>query len=346
MGAPEWVSRELLQNALREFFSNKDIQILGYTSSAAVPAGDNYTSDLFRTSITYRTGQNGNRDAISVIIKCSPEAREQMRQLVAEIRMFEIEAEMYMKTLPALQKIIGDTCSLSAKFIYFTKVPYRIIMFEDLAPLGFRMYDRQQGFDLEHCLMVIDKMACQHAASVVLHEKDPVLIADYKVGLYSSNSMIAGWVMTGWDALTQATAKWPGYEKYSCKLKVLREKVITKTVATLERKLGAFHVLNHGDAWVNNFLFSYTPKGKLKDFRFVDYQMVVYSSPAIDLHYFWATSPKMEVRKEHLDTILDRYYAQLLHNLSRFQYSLERVPTRSQFLKDFESKAFYGKQSY
>lgn len=71
--------------------------------------------------------------------------------------------------------------------------------------------------------------------------------------------------------------------------------------------------------------------------------MVVYSSPAIDLHYFWATSPKIEVRKEHLDTILDRYYAQLLHNLSKFQYSLERVPTKSQFLKDFESKAFYGK---
>lgn len=44
-------------------------------------------------------------------------------------------------------------------------------MFEDLTPLGFRMYNRQQGFDLQHCLMVIDKMACQHAASVVLHEK-------------------------------------------------------------------------------------------------------------------------------------------------------------------------------
>lgn len=89
-------------------------------------------------------------------------------------------------------------------------------------------------------------------------------------------------------------------------------------------------------------MFSYTAEGKLKDCRFVDYQLVVYTSPAIDLHYFWATSPKMEVRRDHLDTILDRYYAELLSALTKLQYSLERVPTRKQFRKDWNSRAFYG----
>lgn len=63
-----------------------------------------------QTNTPYNTDHfdfSGNRSTVSVIIKCSPETREQMRQLVAEIRMFEIEAEMYMKTLPALHKIIG-----------------------------------------------------------------------------------------------------------------------------------------------------------------------------------------------------------------------------------------------
>lgn len=52
----QYITRELFEKALREFFDNKNIQIFGYTNSAAVAAGDNYTSDMYRTSVTYGTG--------------------------------------------------------------------------------------------------------------------------------------------------------------------------------------------------------------------------------------------------------------------------------------------------
>lgn len=107
-------------------------------------------------------------------------------------------------------------------------------------------------------------------------------------------------------------------------------------------------------------MFSYDSQGKLKDMRFVgdmsrnlcyiadwgdlqiDFQMNIFSSPAIDLHYFIATSTKIQVKLDHIEIILDHYYAQLIANLARLQYSLERVPSREQFKKDYNYRAFYG----
>lgn len=70
--------------------------------------------------------------------------------------------------------------------------------------------------------------------------------------------------------------------------------------------------------------------------------MNIYTSPAIDLHYFIATTTKIEVKIDHIEIIIDHYYAQLIANLAKLQYSLERVPTREQLRKDYNSRAFYG----
>lgn len=70
--------------------------------------------------------------------------------------------------------------------------------------------------------------------------------------------------------------------------------------------------------------------------------MNIFTSPAIDLHYFIATSTKMSVKLDHIEILLDHYYAQLLATLAKLHYSLERVPTREQFKKDYNYRAFYG----
>ncbi|XP_017777050.1 PREDICTED: uncharacterized protein LOC108563020 [Nicrophorus vespilloides] len=93
--------------------------------------------------------------------------------------------------------------------------------------------------------------------------------------------------------------------------------------------------------WANNMLFSYHENGKLKDLKFVDFQLVKYSSPAVDLHYFIATSPANEVR-DKIDQLLDTYYSQLLSTLAALKYPLSDVPTMKEFKCDFEARAFYG----
>lgn len=44
-------------------------------------------------------------------------------------------------------------------------------MLEDLSALGYKMTDRKKGMNVEHCLVVLKKIAKMHASSAVLFEK-------------------------------------------------------------------------------------------------------------------------------------------------------------------------------
>ncbi|KAJ8979817.1 hypothetical protein NQ317_002081 [Molorchus minor] len=233
---------------------------------------------------------------------------------------------------------VGQFYTVSSKCFYTSMDPHAIIILEDLTTLGFQMVPRHIGFDLEHCFKVVEKMALMHAASVIMYEK--VSIGD--------NQFAREWIGSSYNALIDACSRWPGFEKYGYKLQALGDEALARGFEATKRKLGGFHVLNHGDLWVNNMMFSYETKDnckRLKDLRFVDFQMNVFTSPAIDLHYFIATSTKIEVKLDHIEIILDHYYAQLLANLAKLQYSLERVPTREHFKKDYNNRAFYGVMS-
>ncbi|CAH2003756.1 unnamed protein product [Acanthoscelides obtectus] len=342
MLVPIWISKELFENSLKTFYNTKCIEIISYVSKDAVAVGENYTSDLFRTKVTFRLNKREKIEELSVIVKCGNEEGGVKEDMAKKLHLFEKEAEMYSRTFPAIYEILGKYYTLSAKCLYTAIEPHRVILMEDLTTSGFNVLPRHIGFDLEHCFMVVEKMAQMHSASVIMYEKDPSLVKHYSEGLYADNQIVRDWVSAGYKGLVDACSRWPGYEKFGYKLQALGEEALQRGFDAQKRKLGGFHVLNHGDLWVNNMMFSYGEGGELDDMRFVDFQMNIFTSPAIDLHYFIATSTKIEVKLECIEIILDHYYAQLLANLAKLQYSLERVPTREQFKKDYHYRAFFG----
>lgn len=100
-------------------------------------------------------------------------------------------------------------------------------------------------------------------------------------------------------------------------------------------------MLNHGDLWVNNFLFKYE-EGEPVDVVFVDYQMSFYTSPGYDINYFLSTSPTNEVRENHVDNLIENYYnnfSRILTKLTTTHHSLDALK------KEIESREFYGKIS-
>lgn len=74
----------------------------------------------------------------------------------------------------------------------------------------------------------------------------------------------------------------------------------------------------------------------------VDFQVVVHSSPAIDLSFFWATSPNIEVKTKCLNIILNYYHKHLTTALSKAQYPTKKIPSFAKFEEDFNKRAFYG----
>jgi len=56
---------------------------------------------------------------------------------------------------------------------------------EDLCAEGFKMAERRQCLDLEHCLLIMRLLAKFHAASAVLHEEDPQSMSIYDQSFFS-----------------------------------------------------------------------------------------------------------------------------------------------------------------
>ena len=77
---------------------------------------------------------------------------------------------MMSNTLSKMNTFLGPDEKLNGRGLYTQENP-PLLVIEDLAPLGFRMADRQAGLDLNHCLLAIRGLARFHASSVALVEK-------------------------------------------------------------------------------------------------------------------------------------------------------------------------------
>ena len=73
-------------------------------------------------------------------------------------------------TLAKMNAALAPEKPLNGRGLYTRKDP-PLLVIEDLAPLGFRMADREAGLDAEHCLLAVRGLARFHASSVALCEK-------------------------------------------------------------------------------------------------------------------------------------------------------------------------------
>ena len=78
---------------------------------------------------------------------------------------------MVTNTLPKMNAIQGNVKPFNARGLYVQPGDPAILVFEDLAPMGYRMANRQAGLDLDHSLIAIRALARFHACSVAVCEK-------------------------------------------------------------------------------------------------------------------------------------------------------------------------------
>lgn len=152
-------------------------------------------------------------------------------------------------------------------------------------------------------------------------------------------------------------------QKYVEKLENFSTTIIAKMINVYSRNLSdRFHVLNHGDMWVNNLMFQepndeevlFVSVNKIKfylnentfyllNFSFkVDFQEGFYGSPGIDWNYLIFTSWQPDVFETHFDDLIMVYHESLSDILHKLNYQ-QRIPTVDDVKKEIINKGFHGK---
>ncbi|KAI4499224.1 hypothetical protein M0802_005807 [Mischocyttarus mexicanus] len=318
---PIWLSFEFMQSILRKVKNDDSIQVIGIFSKPATAKGDNYTSDMYRVSIDI-TSEKGDRKVTkkeSFIVKAAPSGDTLQRRLVEESKIFNTEMSIMMDLLKKMNNLVGPTHILSAETFYVKKEYPEFLVIEDLATRGFRMTDRQAGLDLAHSMLTIQGLARFHASSLAVCEKEPYYKTLYQHGLFyeEQSPQLSSFFTLGTKTLATLVKEWPNFEKYAEKIDKIWDKIYNETSKVSKFREDEFNVINHGDAWINNMLYRYDEEGKPIDHTFVDFQMCVYGSPALDLQYFLSTSPKDNVYENDKDKLLDEYYSTLCNTMKK-----------------------------
>lgn len=74
---------------------------------------------------------------------------------------------------------------------------------------------------------------------------------------------------------------------------------------------------------------------------FVDFQYSLFSSPTIDLHYFFNNSLQESLRPNSFNELLELYHGHLVNSLERLGYK-QHIPTLEELKAQYIDKRFYS----
>ncbi|PSN35714.1 hypothetical protein C0J52_24224 [Blattella germanica] len=268
--------------------------------------------------------------------------------------VFRNETAVYSTVIPTFQRFFNSTV-----FCPFPKCLHanqNLIVLEDLGTAGFSMTNRMEGLDVHHCRLVLQGLARFHAMSLALKKIDPkmfqkaresieeVIYIDEAARLFSVSME---------NSLKMATES----------LRILSNNdgtfdVAIKTIDSFNGKMfnimselvkpqEPLSVICHGDCWNNNILFRYRESRKVEDMRLLDLQVARYASPTIDILHFLYTSTHAELRRQHLDDLLETYHRTLCDTVRKLlastPYATDKDVISLKQLKDEVTKhAIYG----
>ncbi|KAH8247817.1 hypothetical protein KR038_010471, partial [Drosophila bunnanda] len=326
---PVWITQELFREFLdRDFPDLKSVKSFQLETTGG--KGENYTTLLLRANFELEL-KDGSQQSTSYMAKILP--NNSNRQNVITWQVFEKERTTYGEYVPEFEQMYRDAgteVTFGAHYYEFKEpLDEEVIVLEDLGRRGFRNVNRHIGLDLTHSEAVLAKLAQFHAASAERYEVKGAYPAVYNRNLCSKQDDFKEFRHNQIKAFVEAL---PLYEASDLAQSIesfgyQAEDMFQQYAPQIK---GEFRVLNHGDAWSNNFMFQYDETtGKLSEIYFVDLQMSRFSSPAQDLLYFILSSTQLDIKISKFDYFIKYYHDKLTENLKLLKYPKELPSLRS-----------------
>ncbi|KAE8573648.1 uncharacterized protein [Halyomorpha halys] len=285
--------------------------------------------------------ENSSGEKVIPLVVKIPTSDPEERELRSIDAMFYNEVTMYKEIIPALGYEGNQLPTMYYGIATLGLNPESdVVILENLKNKDFVPSKPKVFLDFDHISLAIKKIAEFHSLSYTLknenRKKFDQLVNKLKEVKYSES------MLQEFNILRSISLK-RGFEaalkkKSSDHLKKCLPlfEHITKLIKLINEPEEPFAVICHGDFCNNNILFKYSETDEPVDCVIFDFQLSLYSSPAVDLMFFIYFNTTSDFREKYLAEILKLYWDTLRKNVPT------SIPSFQEFLEHLEKRAIYG----
>lgn len=305
-----------------------------------------FLSSMFFLNVTakYDNGDNGKR-TIRVVVK-RPPLLPIIRDMLKSDQQFHNEILFYEKYA------IGHEDLPVCYYSHEDPPTKTVLVLENIEERGYQLCSWKYSAPMDYTIAAFQEIARFHAKGYVLRDRRPTEFFDFVNSLHESR--FDDDPVNGFQPIVNATAtrcvdymREHGHEKSFCdKLWSYLENVyvIVEKIVKPEEPLAT---MCHGDFTLNNTFFK-EENGKVKA-MFIDFAMVRYASPVIDLSTYLSLHCAQELDKNMIESVLKAYNDSLIQclkenkveHLERFSYEALRDEYKRKGLFGYTIASFF-----
>jgi len=354
------VTEERILRAIKSHEKAEDVTIVTMEDASGNVKGEGFMSSLVNLKVEAIV--DGKKKSYAWVLKSMP--REPNRAIMSmKFKADEREENFFGTLLPKLKDFLSSK-GVPELLPNFCSIPYsawteddKVLIMQNLKEEGWRdAINKKAGLDIEHVRAAIKWLATFHAITYAF-------LDGYEGGLDKAEKdlQIFFWKFDtyfDWEK-EMAPFRHHGNDSNRAMFKSLEEKNPGKNYLKYLEDLIANHLdmgtadkkvrddqkyklktICHGDPWFNNMMFKYKDDKQLDGVVFIDFQIVGYVSPALDLVYFLAASTTGDLRRKYLPHILTMYHTIFINTVERFGISVDF--SYEDFLEDFRKARLHG----
>lgn len=359
---PKYIEDALKQIAVDEGLGEVNIEV-----SPGSNHGDGFLAVMLRVRLI------GRDSTLSLICKTAPECRLRREQFNT-IYVFGREVFMYTKVLPAFlefQRARGLTpadgfYNIPKVYtaIYDVDQDHFLIVMEDLLQSGYSMWDRFKPVDFDHAALTMQHLGRFHGVSFAMRNQQPEIFQEFrgltdifKDRFQNEKDTFLNMFHMSFERAIECLLPEDRveFEKMTA-LKGTFIQEMRECIGPVE----PFSVVNHGDCWGNNLMFthsevgmervvesvlirrSFQDNGRPKKVCFIDWQASRFSSPVLDICFYVFSTTEQGLRQRHYEELLDIYYQSLEVTVRKLGSDPERLFPLEEFRKQLKTLSRYG----
>ncbi|KAH8414017.1 hypothetical protein KR222_001937 [Zaprionus bogoriensis] len=348
--APAWLTHDYVEQALRSYYKDNELQVLQLELNPALGPGENYGGVLTRARVRFTlSGKPEEELTQNLIVKTAIDDDELTKELMEPYDIFNREMTLYEEVLPKLNDLLKEIDEFEPLFptaVYVDRERTAII-FEDLGVEKYVMADRVKRLDKEHVHLILRKLAKMHATSAVLNERNAGSLEKYDRGFFNKyTNAYSGYFVGGLLAAARWMSQNPECSRYAPKLFELAPHYMDIGRDCFAPLQESVNVLAHGDVWTNNVMVKYDAEtGRPVDILLIDFQYSFWGSPTIDLHHFFNTSLMEPLRRDEQGALFKFYHQIFTDILRKLNYQQHPIPSLHDFQLQAEQKRFFALHS-